>query len=61
VHSINDKIGDAAPPGRTHRVLDTQLNFTFAEEASLFHEAEQDATCRAAMLDEIKAIEENGT
>jgi hypothetical protein len=61
VCSINDEIGDAAPLGCAHRVLDAQLNLTCAEEPSLFCEAKQDVMWRAAMLDEVKEIEENNT
>jgi hypothetical protein len=43
VRAINDLIGDAEPPGLAHRMLNVELNFTFAEEPTSFKEAEQDA------------------
>jgi hypothetical protein len=49
VRAIDDLIGDA------------ELNFTSAEEPMSFKEAEQDAAWRAAMHEEIKAIEDNDT
>jgi hypothetical protein len=61
VRAIDDLIGDAEPPGLTHRMLNVELNFTSAEEPTSFKEAEQDATWRAAMREEMKAIEDNDT
>jgi hypothetical protein len=40
-------------------VLNAELNFTSAEEPTSFKEAEQDAAWRAAMREEMKAIEDN--
>jgi transposase InsO family protein len=61
VRAIDDLIGDAEPPGLARRVLNAELNFTSAEEPTSFKEAEQDAAWRAAMREEMKAIEDNDT
>jgi hypothetical protein len=61
VHAINDLIRDAEPPGLAHCVLNAELNFTSVEEPMSFKEAEQDAAWRAAMHEEMKAIEDNDT
>jgi hypothetical protein len=43
VHSIDDLIGDADPPGVMHRVLNAGLNFTSTEEPVSFNKAEKEA------------------
>jgi hypothetical protein len=61
VRAIDDLIGDAETPGLARRVLNAELNFTSVEEPMSFKEAEQDAVWRAAMREEMKAIEDNDT
>jgi hypothetical protein len=58
---VDDVIGDAAPPTLARRVLDAELNFTFADEPASFREAEQEESWHQAMSEEMKAIEDNGT
>jgi hypothetical protein len=61
VQAIDDMIGNAATPGLARRVLEAELNFTSAEEPLTFREVEQDAAWRAAIREEMKAIEDNRT
>jgi hypothetical protein len=59
--AINSMIGPSSPPGLARRVLAKELHFTTADEPTTFVEAEQEASWRQAMCDELKSIEDNGT
>jgi hypothetical protein len=59
--AINSMIGPSSPPGLTRRVLVKELHFTTADEPTTFAEAEQEASWRQAMCDELKSIEDNST
>jgi hypothetical protein len=48
-------------PRLAHRVLNGELNYTSTEEPTTFHEAKQEAPWCAAMAEEMKANQENGT
>jgi hypothetical protein len=43
VRTIDDVIGNEEAPGFTRCLLSTELNFTTAEEPTMFNEAEKDA------------------
>jgi hypothetical protein len=57
----NDVVGDVAPPGLVRRVLNAELNFTAADEPSSFCKAKQEESWRLAMIEEMKAIDDNET
>jgi hypothetical protein len=59
--AIDSMIGPSSPPGLARRVLAKELHFTTADEPTTFVEAEQEASWRQAMCDELKSIEDNGT
>jgi hypothetical protein len=61
VCAIDDLIKDAELLGLARRMLNMELNFTSAEELALFNEAKKEAAWRAAMREEMKAIEDNDT
>lgn len=59
--SLDNILGDAEPPGLADRELVGEaLYLTSAEKPRSVREAEQDPHWWAAMLEELKAIEENG-
>ncbi|CAO2199473.1 unnamed protein product [Urochloa humidicola] len=60
---MDNVVGDAAVPGLATRILDDDhaLLLMSAEEPATFAIAERDAAWRKAMLEEMKAIEENET
>lgn len=60
--TLGNILGDVDVPGLAERELAREaLYLTSAEELCIFKEAEQDPRWRAAKVDELKAIEENGT
>lgn len=60
--TLGNILGDVDVPGLAERELAREaLYLTSAEEPRTFKEAEQDPRWRAAKVDELKAIEENGT
>jgi 6-phosphofructokinase len=61
LHNIDDVIGDATAPGLARRVLNTELNFTSADELASFKEAEKEVAWQGAMSEEMKTIEDNKT
>jgi hypothetical protein len=61
VRLIEDVLGPVPAPGRAQRVLAQELHAVSSDEPSSFEEAEQDPCWRRAMLEEMKAIEGNGT
>ncbi|CAA0827649.1 cysteine-rich RLK (RECEPTOR-like protein kinase) 8 [Striga hermonthica] len=59
---MDNLVGNSVVPGLASRLLDDQeLLLVSAEEPSTFAQAERDASWRRAMLEEMKAIEENET
>ncbi|CAA0822344.1 cysteine-rich RLK (RECEPTOR-like protein kinase) 8 [Striga hermonthica] len=59
---MDNLVGNSIVPGLASRLLDDQeLLFVSAEEPSTFAQAERDVSWRRAMLEEMKAIEENET
>jgi hypothetical protein len=61
VRAKDDLFGDADPPGHLHRMLNAELNLTFAEEPASFNEAEKEAAWWVAMREKMKAIKDNDT
>jgi hypothetical protein len=59
--SINEVIGEGAPPSLSRRVLHSELNFTSVEELTTFRKAEQEVPWRATMAEAMRAIQENDT
>jgi hypothetical protein len=59
--AIDSMIGPSSPPGLAHRVLVKELHFTTADEPTTFAEAEQEASLRQAMCNELRSIEDNDT
>jgi hypothetical protein len=59
--NINELVGDVSVPGLACQVLTAMLNFTTADELALFKEAKQQESWRAAMREEMQAIEGNQT
>jgi len=60
--AVDDLVGDTSPPGQAARDLDDlELHLGSAEEPPSFAAAEQEACWRAAMLEEMAAVEENRT
>ena len=61
-HRLDDIIGGIEPSGLAGRLLnDLELLLVSTEEPPTFALAEHDANWRQAMLEEMKAIEENKT
>jgi hypothetical protein len=59
---VDNLVGDIGAPGLASRLLDDpELLLISAEEPPTFAQAERDANWRRVMLEEMKAIEENGT
>ena len=59
---VDNIVGDRGAPGLATRILDDpELLLVSAEEPPMFVVAELDANWRRAMLEEMKAIEDNGT
>ncbi|CAA0836931.1 cysteine-rich RLK (RECEPTOR-like protein kinase) 8 [Striga hermonthica] len=59
---MDNLVGYSVVPGLASRLLDDQeLLFVSAEEPSTFAQAERDVSWRRAMLEKMKAIEENET
>ncbi|CAA0840906.1 cysteine-rich RLK (RECEPTOR-like protein kinase) 8, partial [Striga hermonthica] len=59
---MDNLVGNSVVPGLASRLLDDQeLLLVSAEEPSTFAQAERDVSWRRAMLEEMKAIEENET
>jgi hypothetical protein len=59
---VDNLIEDSAAPGLASRLLDDQeLLLVSAEEPPTLAQAEWDTNWRQAMLEEVKAIEQNGT
>jgi len=59
---VDDIVGIGSPPGQAAHVLDDlELHLGSAEEPPNFAAAEQEARWRAAMLEEMAAVEENRT
>ncbi|CAA0839612.1 cysteine-rich RLK (RECEPTOR-like protein kinase) 8 [Striga hermonthica] len=59
---MDNLVGNSVVPGLASRLLDDQeLLLVSAEEPSTFAQAERDVSWRQAMLEEMKAIEENET
>ncbi|CAA0841943.1 cysteine-rich RLK (RECEPTOR-like protein kinase) 8 [Striga hermonthica] len=59
---MDNLVGNSVVPGLASRLLeDQELLFVSAEEPSTFAQDERDASWRRAMLEEMKAIEENET
>jgi hypothetical protein len=62
LRSMGEIVGHAPVPGLAARVLQQeQLHAVSIEEPSSLEEAERDSIWKAAMVEEIRAIEENGT
>ena len=60
--AVEDLVGDTSPAGQAACVLDDlELHLGSAEEPSSFAAAEQEGCWRAAMLEEMAAVEENCT
>ena len=60
--SLDDIVGGTGPSGLAGRLLnDAELLLVSAEEPPTFTLAERDGNWRRAMLEEMKAIEENET
>jgi hypothetical protein len=57
--NLSEIIGLGTPPGQVARGV--QLLLVAGEEPTSFKQAEQDASWRRAMMDEINSIEENHT
>ena len=61
-HRLDDIVGGIGPSGLVGRLLnDQELLLVSAEEPPTFTLAERDGNWRRAMLEEMKAIEENET
>ena len=61
-HRLDDIVGGIGPSGLVGRMLnDLELLLVGAEEPPMFALAEHDGNWRRAMLEEMKAIEENKT
>ena len=61
-HRLDGIVGGTGPSGLVGRLLnDPKLLLVSAEEPPMFALAERDANWRRAMLEEMKAIEENKT
>jgi hypothetical protein len=58
---LDNVIGPATPPGLAHRDVTEQLLLASDTEPSIFAEAQKHECWRNAMLDEMTAIEANGT
>ncbi|CAA0831030.1 cysteine-rich RLK (RECEPTOR-like protein kinase) 8 [Striga hermonthica] len=59
---MDNLVGNSVVPGLASRLLDDQeMLLVSAEEPSTFAQAERDVSWRRAMLEEMKAIEENET
>jgi hypothetical protein len=61
VRRVNDNLGPASPRELAQRVLTQELYAVSSDGPNSFEEAEQDPCWRWAMLEEMKAIEDNGT
>lgn len=58
---IDNILGPTASPVLAERNIDAELHFTTAEEPSSFAEAEVEGCWRAAMIEEMNAINDNAT
>ena len=59
---VDNLVGEGGAPGLASRLLDDpELLLVSTEELSTFTVAERDANWRRAMLEEMRAIEDNGT
>ena len=59
---VDNLVGEGGAPGLASRLLDDpELLLVSAEEPPTFTMAERDANWRRAMLEEMRAIEDNGT
>jgi hypothetical protein len=61
VRRVDDILGPASPRGLAQWVLMQELYAVSSDEPNSFEEAEKDPCWRRAMLEEMKAIEDNGT
>jgi hypothetical protein len=60
-HKVDNILGPASPQGWALRMLAQELHVVSLDEPGSFAEAEADPSWRRAMLEEMKAIEDNGT
>lgn len=58
---LDDVLGEAAVPGLAPRVLGDELLAVSAEEPTTFAAAEREPCWRAAMVEELRSIEDNST
>jgi hypothetical protein len=58
---VDNILGPTSPQGWALRVLSQELHIINSDELKSFAEAEADPSWRRAMLEEMKATEDNGT